>query len=163
MPEYTKTCPYCKNLFTTNRSNKHFCSASCRSMASRKGYNQYEYPNQLEIGLKRTIKDLAGQLITFEDDNISIKDIIELRAKCEVIRSFSFELVNPENEYYRCYMEVIEPLILNKIQLPLLHSSKIKLYNDDSNNKFFDYDTLELYIELNIPHEDYNRLVEIYD
>lgn len=163
MPEYTKTCLYCSKQFTTNRSNKFYCSASCRTMASRKGYNQHEYPNQLEIGLKRTIKDLAGQLITFEEDNISIKEIIELRAKCEVIRAFTFELVNPENEYYSCYMEVIEPLILSKIQLPLLHSSRIKLYNDNSNNKLFDYDTLDLTIRLNIPDEDYNRLYEIYN
>ena len=163
MPEYTKTCPYCKKQFTTNRSNKYYCSPSCRTMASRKGHNQYEYPNQLEIGLKRSIKDLAGQLITFEEDIISIRDIIKLQAKCEIIRAFTLELVNPENKYYKCFLEVIEPLINNKIELPLLHRSHIKLYSDQSKEQFFDYSTLELTVELKIPGEDHNRLYEIYN
>ena len=102
MTTYTKTCPYCKKQFTAKRSNKYYCSPSCRTMSSRKGYNKHEYPNQLEIGLERSIKEVVSKLILVEETGISIKEIIQLRATCKTMWALSNELVNPENIYYSC-------------------------------------------------------------
>lgn len=140
MTEYNKTCPYCKKLFTTNRSNKYYCSPSCRTMASRKGYKKFEYPNQLEIGLERHIRSLVDRLIRFESSGISNLEIVKLQHECMVIRAFTMDLVNPENIYFRCFYDVIEPFLCSEIII------------DKNYQGMFDF---------NIPHEYYNRLEEI--
>jgi len=163
MTEYTKTCPYCKKSFTAKRSNKIYCTPSHRTMASRKGQNKHEYPNQLEIGLKRSIGEVVSDLLMFEEDGISIKDIIELKASIKTMWGLTMELVNPENIYYSCLVNVIEPLIMQQTMLPIIHQNGIMIYSDNSNKQFFDYKTLDQKVEFKISHEYYNRLKEIDD
>ncbi len=103
MATYSKTCPYCRKLFTANQSNHIYCTPSCKTLASRKEYSKHEYPNQLEIGLKRHIGTLVERLLEFETAGISNIEIGKLQHESMVIRAFTFDLVNPENIYYRCF------------------------------------------------------------